>query len=85
MDAEQIKQWLEGQRQANELLEQERMNRLATMTEAEATAIYRDLVASWEKMEPHQEGLENLAMWRLETKIAVRQALTQIAKAKGWI
>jgi hypothetical protein len=57
----------------------ERMERLARMTQEEARAIYDDLCQSWER--GVQGGdLERLERWRIETLLAVRDAMARVSK-----
>ncbi|MGH2545113.1 MAG: hypothetical protein ACRDIB_20170 [Ardenticatenaceae bacterium] len=82
---EQVVEVLKGYARANEFIELERQERLARMTPEEARTIGDDLVESWERVASNKHGLERLDSWRIETKVAVRQAFRQLAEARGWI
>ena len=77
-----IRETLAGYARANEVIEAERMERLASMTPEESRAIYDDLVDFWWNSAA-REGSEHLALWRAETLIAVRRAFEQLARARG--
>jgi hypothetical protein len=88
LDKQQILETLEGYAIANELIERERIERLKQMTPEEARATFADLVATYRRLaaanhEPNDEGLRRLELWRLQTKIAARQAFDRIARAQG--
>jgi hypothetical protein len=58
------------------------------MTPEEARATFADLVAVYRRWSAvnHQaddEGLQRLELWRLQNKIAVRQAFDRVARAQG--
>ena len=59
------------------------MERLAKMTTEESRAIFDELVASGDSMPITDEEAKRLLRWRLETKIAVRQAFKELVQAKG--
>jgi hypothetical protein len=84
MDKTVIREMLAGYAVANEVLEEERAKRLATLSPEEALAMARDLEASWEATASH-EGLDRLETWRLETKLKVRRAFEAMARAQGLI
>lgn len=83
MEGTVIREALAGYAMANEVVEGERVARLQQMTLDEARAIWRDLVAGWEAAPQTTDGLERLAMWRVETLVAVRQAFEKVAHARG--
>ena len=83
MDETVIREALAGYAVANEVIEGEHVARLQRMTLDEARVIWRDLVTSWETSPQTTEGLERLAMWRVETLVAVRQAFEKAAHARG--
>jgi hypothetical protein len=77
-----IREALAGYARANEVIENERMERLARMTPEQARAIYDELVETW-WASASREGSERLDLWRAETLIAVRRAFEQLARAQG--
>ena len=82
LQANQIREALAGYARANEVIENERMERLARMTPEQARAIYDELVETWWGS-ASREGSERLDLWRAETQIAVRRAFEQLARAQG--
>ena len=82
LQANLIREALAGYARANEVIENERMERLARMTSEQARAIYDELVETW-WASPSREGSERLDLWRAETLIAVRRAFEQVARAQG--
>ena len=82
LQAELIREILAGYARANEVVEIERMERLAHMTPEESRAIYDDLVEGWHPaMSPTE--MERLDLWRAETSVAVRRAFDKLARAQG--
>ena len=82
LQADAVREVLAGYARANEVIEEERMERLARMTPQEARAIYDDLVKGRRApMSPDQA--ERLDLWRAETLIAVRRAFQALAEARG--
>ena len=77
-----IRETLAGYARANEVIENERMERLARMTSEQARAIFDELVETW-WASAAREGSERLDLWRAETLIAVRRAFEQLARAQG--
>jgi hypothetical protein len=77
-----IREALAGYARANEVIENERMERLARMTPEQARAIYDELVETW-WASASREGSERLDLWRAETLIAVRRAFEQLARGQG--
>ena len=74
-----VRQTLRGYAHASVVTERERMERLARMTQEEARAIYDDLCQSWES--GGQGGdLERLERWRIETLVAVRDAMARVSR-----
>ncbi len=71
-----VRETIAGYAQAAVVIERERMERLARMTDEEAQAIYDALYASWEQA----DDLERLEQWRLETLLAVRAAMERVSK-----
>ena len=82
LQANPIREALAGYARANEVIENERMERLARMTSEQARAIYDELVGTW-WASASREGSERLDLWRAETLIAVRRAFEQLARAQG--
>jgi hypothetical protein len=82
LQANLIREALAGYARANEMIENERMERLAHMTSEQARAIYDELVGTWWGS-TSREGAERLDLWRAETLIAVRRAFEQLARAQG--
>ena len=82
LQANLIREALAGYARANEVIENERMDRLARMTSEQARAIYDELVETWWGS-ASREGSERLDLWRAETLIAVRRAFEQLARAQG--
>jgi hypothetical protein len=80
---ERVAETIAGYARAAEFLEKERRERLASLTPEESRAIFDELVASGDSMPIGDEEAERLLRWRLETKIAARQAFIQLARAKG--
>jgi hypothetical protein len=82
LQANLIREALAGYARTNEVIENERMERLAHMTSEQARAIYDELVETWWGS-ASREGSERLDLWRAETLIAVRRAFEQLARAQG--
>jgi hypothetical protein len=82
LQADVVREVLAGYARANEVIEKERMERLARMTPEEAHAIYDDLVKGWRAPMSPAEA-ERLDLWRAETLIAVRRAFQALAEAMG--
>ncbi len=78
-----VRETLSGYAQAAAFVERERMERLARMTPEEARAIYDDLCRSW-AFWGRDRDLERLERWRLETLLAVREAMACLARAMGY-
>jgi hypothetical protein len=74
-----VRETLSGYARAAAVTERERMERLARMTEEEARAIYDDLCQSWSARRDTQD-LERLERWRLETLLAVREAMARLSR-----
>ncbi len=56
------------------------MERLAGMTQDEARAIYDDLCQGWETW-GRTSDLERLEHWRIETLLAVREAMARMSRS----
>jgi hypothetical protein len=78
-----LRETLAGYAAANEVIEQERAERLARLTPEEALEMARDLEASWEASAAAHEGIDRLESWRLETKLKVRRAFEAMARTRG--
>jgi len=81
LQAELIRETLAGYARANEVIEDERMERFAHMTPEESRAIYDDLVEGWHPTTSSTE-MEWMDLWRAETLVAIRHALDRLAKAQ---
>jgi len=77
-----VRETLSGYARAADVMEQERMERLARMTPEEARAVYDDLCRSWAARRESRD-LERLERWRLETLLSVRAAMARLARAAG--
>ena len=72
-----VRETISGYARAAAVMERERMERLARMTPEEARAIYDDLCRSWATW-GRDRDLERLEQWRLETLLAVREAMAYL-------
>jgi len=77
-----VREILSGYAQAAAVIERERMERLARMTPEEARAIYDDLCRSWATWGKGHD-LGRLEQWRLETLLAVREAMACLSRREG--
>jgi len=77
-----VRETLSGYARAAAVIEQERMERLARMTPEEARDIYDDLCRSWATW-GRDRNLERLEQWRLDTLLAVREAMARLARVVG--
>ncbi|MGD2078281.1 MAG: hypothetical protein PVH18_07860 [Chloroflexota bacterium] len=82
---EQIAEMLRGYARANEFLERERIERLSRLSTEESYAIFLDLMEHGRKTLSENPMPERMLTWRLETKIAVRQAFRRLAQQQGLI
>jgi hypothetical protein len=82
LDRDTLLQTLTGYAEANALAETERRARLRVMTEPQARAIFDDLCATWYRQARHDGDWKRLDQWRLEHKIALRQALDRLAASR---
>jgi hypothetical protein len=75
-----VRETLSGYAYAADIVEQERMERLARMTPEEARAIYEDLCHTGmaQRQRMTKEELERLEQWRLETLLSVRDAMARM-------
>jgi len=74
-----VREALSGYARAAAVVERERMERLAQMTPEEARAIYDDLCRSWATWGQARD-LKRLEQWRLETLLAVREAMDRLSR-----
>lgn len=82
LDPVAIREALAGYAVANQVIEAELIEQLASMTDAEARAIDRDLYAFWAGMPAWtREGLERLGPLQLESLLETRHAFEQMAIA----
>ncbi|WP_374689222.1 hypothetical protein [Promineifilum sp.] len=84
LNKQAIRETLAGYAIAAEHMERERIERLRATTAEESRAIYAQLVNLHQQWvtglkASEQEGLRRLEEWRLQTKLAVRQAFDRIA------
>jgi hypothetical protein len=77
-----VRETLAGYARAAAVTERERMERLARMTDQEAHAIYDDLCQSSSAQRDTQD-LERLERWRLETLLAVREAMARLSRRES--
>ncbi len=85
LDKQRIRETIAGYAAAAEYIEQERIERLRRMTDEEARANYAALMNFHEsfKNDRDKEGLQRLEAWRLQEKVALRQAFEKVARARG--
>lgn len=84
LDPVLVREMLAGYAIANEFIETELIEQLATMTDEEAHATDRDLYAFWAGLPAWtREGLERLEPLQLESLLATREAFEQMARARG--
>lgn len=82
-----LREALAGYAAANEVIEQERIERLRHITDEESRADYAMLL-SFDRLfknEADREGLERIKQWRLQEKVAMRQVFERVARARGLI
>ena len=82
---ERVVEYLQGYARADEYLERERMIPLSQLSAEESWEIFCTLVESQQDIDLTGESQALYMAWRLETLIAVRQALYKLAQAKGWL
>jgi hypothetical protein len=84
LDLVEVREVLAGYAIANECMEAELIEQLASMTDDEARATDRDLYTFWAGLPAWtKEGLEHLEPLQLESLLATRQAFEQMAVAQG--
>ena len=82
LDPELVRKTMAGFEEVNRITAAERRERLRTMTDAEARAIFDDLCATWLVFRRNQTGdIERVNVRRLKEKIAARRTFAQRAKA----
>ena len=77
-----MRETLSGYARAAAVVERERMERLARMTPEEARAIYDDLCRCWVTW-GKAHALGRLEQWRLETLLAVREAVARLSRRES--
>lgn len=83
LNAVVIREALAGYAVANEVIEAERREGLATMTDEEARDIDRQLYASWQSLPDWARvGLERLDLFQLESLLAMRRAFQRMAESR---
>jgi len=85
LDKIAIREQLAGYARASAFIEQERMERLSHMTVEESLAIWRDLMAGWEKSPAMRKDVNRLDQWQLEGLLDIRRAFEKLAQARGLI
>jgi hypothetical protein len=84
LDPVVVREMLAGYAIANEFMEAELIEQLASMSDEDARAVDRDLYAFWARLPAWtREGLERLEPFQLESLMATRQAFEQMALAQG--
>lgn len=84
LDPVVVREVLAGYAIANEFMEAELIEQLASMTDSEAHTTDQDLYAFWAGLPAWtREGLERLEPLQLESLLAARQAFEQMALAQG--
>ena len=84
MDRQQIAEMLRAYGRAAPVLEAERLRWLARLTPQEARAIYESLYEAWEHGGRRGGGdWATLDRWRLETKLAAREAFARLAASRS--
>ncbi len=84
LDPVVVREVLAGYAIANEFMEAELIEQLASMSDDDARAVDRDLYAFWAGLPAWtREGLERLEPLQLESLLATRQAFEQMAVAQG--
>ena len=84
MDRQQIAEMIRAYGRAAPVLEAERLQWLARLTPQEARAIYESLYEVWERGGRRAGGnWRTLDRWRLETKLAVREAFARLAASRS--
>lgn len=84
IDRQQIAEMIRAYGRAAPELEAERLRWLAQLTPQESRVIYESLYEAWERG-GHRAGGDwtTLNRWRLETKLAVRQAFARLAASRS--
>ena len=82
IDRQQIADMIRAYGRAAPALEAERLQWLAQLTPQEARAIYESLYEAWEHGGRGGDW-RTLDRWRLETKLAVREAFARLAASRS--
>lgn len=82
---QQVSEMLRGYARANEFLEQERMERLATLSTEESWAIFNELVEHGRRTQADGAMPDRMLAWRLESMIAVRRVFKRLAEKQGHV
>lgn len=83
-DRQQIAGMIRAYSRAAPVLEAERLQWLARLTPQDARSIYESLYEAWEHGGRRAGGdWTTLDRWRLETKLAVRQAFARLAASRS--
>ena len=82
-----IRETIAGYAVVNEVIEQERIERLRQMTPKQSRDEYAALWQWYQvlKREDDMEGLRRLENWRLQGKFALRRAFEMVARGQGHI
>ncbi|CBE69992.1 protein of unknown function [Candidatus Methylomirabilis oxygeniifera] len=81
---QQIAEMIRAYGRATPVLEEERLRWLTQLTPQEARAIYESLYEAWERGGQRGGGdWATLDRWRLETKLAVREAFARLAASRS--
>lgn len=80
-----LREMLAGYAVMNEVIEQERIERLRKMTPEQSWDEYKSLWQWYQtlKRDDDPEGLRRLEDWRLQGKFAMRQAFEVVARGLG--
>lgn len=80
-----IREMIAGYAVANEIIEQERIERLRRMTIEQARADYAALFNFHQLFnnKSDQEGLRRIEDWHIQEKIAMRRAFETVARGRG--
>jgi hypothetical protein len=81
LDAAAIREALAGYALANEVIEAERQETLASMTREDALATWRDLMKGFNERPEMRRNLERIDIWQVDGLLTIRQALNLMAEA----
>jgi hypothetical protein len=85
LDKQKVLETLEGYAIANEFIEQERRERLRTMTPQESWAIFVELFEAGKALIGDETTLMRLENRRIAELVAVRQVFEKLARSQGLI